>query len=74
MGVFKMSIQKKQNSDLADINVRINNMIFDAICKIGNGSITIIKQDKIVIQINVSEKINFDQQTENESFAKEAVL
>ncbi len=69
-----MSIQRKQTTDSAGINAAINTMIFDTICKIRDGSITIIKQDKIVIQINVSEKINFNQPTENESFAKEAVL
>jgi len=69
-----MSIQKKRSNGLTNINTMINNMIFDAICSIGNGSVTIIKQDKTVIQINVSEKINFDNQAASRDFVEEAVL
>ena len=69
-----MSIQKKTSSDLTGINPRINNMIFDAIYNIQNGSVTIIKQDKTVIQINVSEKINIDNQVMSSNFVEEAIL
>jgi hypothetical protein len=69
-----MSIQKKTNSNLTGITPKINNMIFDAIYNIQNGSVTIIKQDKTVIQINVSEKINFDNQLGSSNFVEEAVI
>lgn len=69
-----MSIQKKAGSDLTGINPRINNMIFDAIISIQNGSVTIIKQDKTVIQINVNEKIIFDNQAGSGNFVEEAII
>jgi hypothetical protein len=74
MGVFKMGIQRKRSNSITNINTMINNMIFDAICNIVNGSVTIIKQDKTVIQINVSEKISLDDEALSEDFVKEAVL
>lgn len=69
-----MSIRKKASRDFAGINQRVNNMIFDAIYNIQNGSVTIIKQDKTVIQINVSEKINFDNQAGSGNFVEEAII
>lgn len=69
-----MSIQKNPNNNLKATNPKINNMIFDAIYNIQNGSVTIIKQDKTVIQINVSEKINFNNQHGSSNFVEEAVI
>lgn len=69
-----MDVQAKQSRDLNYTNPGINNMIIDAICNIGNGSVTIIKQDKTVIQINVSERISFGNQTLSSNVVEEAIL
>jgi len=74
MGEIEMSIHKKQNRDSIDITAIMNNIVFKSICKIQNGSITIIKQDNSIIQVNVNEKIHFEKQIENEDFVEGVLL
>lgn len=68
-----MSISKNKNRDSFSRPI-ISNIVFDAACKIQNGSIKIIKQDNIVIQININEKIILDNRVCIENFAEEVIL
>lgn len=72
-GGVEMSISNSKKSDSLS-RVVISNIVLNEACKIQNGSIKIIKQDNIVIQINVNEKIILDNQVQKENFVEEAVL
>ena len=50
-----MNNSKKQNSSVLETALKL--MISDIASNIKNGSVTVIKQDDLVIQINVNEKI-----------------
>jgi len=69
-----MSIHKMQNRDSLGNTAIMNSIVSKAICKMQNGSITIVKQDNTIIQINVNERINFENQIKNEDFIKGAKL
>ncbi len=55
-----MVIQKTQNKDTTAAKTAMKNIVLHALCNIQNGSITVVKQDNIVIQVNVNETINLN--------------
>ncbi len=69
-----MSIHRKQNRDSIDILALMNNIVFKSICNIQDGSITIIKQDNSIIQVNINEKIQVDEHKKSEGFVEGVLL
>jgi len=70
---FKMAVSKNKNRSSKLNFMIIDNIVFNTACKIQNGSIKIIKQDNIIIQININEKIDFNNQGVNEQQVKEVI-
>lgn len=68
-----MSIAKSKNKDFLK-KTNMENMILNAACKIQDGSIKIIKQDNIIIQININERIVFNSWPENRNCLEEVAL
>lgn len=68
-----MAVSKNKNRSSKLNFMIIDNIVFNTACKIQNGSIKIIKQDNIIIQININEKIDFNNQGVNEQQVKEVI-
>lgn len=68
-----MAISKSKNRNSA-FNFRVvDNIVFNTASKIQNGSIKIIKQDNIIIQININEKIIINNTAINDEYVKEVL-
>ena len=67
-----MGIQKTQSKDTAATKAVMKNIILNALCNIQNGCITVVKQDNIVIQVNVNESIILDKKQANRNLSEEA--
>jgi len=70
---FKMVVSKSKNRSSKLNFMIIDNIVYNTACKIQNGSIKIIKQDDIIIQININEKFDFNHQGVNEQHEKEVI-
>ena len=68
-----MAVSRNKNRSSKLNLMIIDNIVFNTACKIQNGSIKIIKQDNIIIQININEKIDFNNQGVNEQQVKEVI-
>lgn len=68
-----MIVPKSKNRNSAHNFKVIDNIVFNTARKIQNGSIKIIKQDNIIIQININEKIVIDNAYVNEEHVKEVL-
>ena len=70
---FKMVVSKSKNRSSKLNFMIIDNIVYNTACKIQNGSIKIIKQDDIIIQININEKFDFNHQGVSEQHEKEVI-
>ncbi|AEV69275.1 DUF2292 domain-containing protein [Acetivibrio clariflavus] len=68
-----MVVSKSKNRSSKLNFMIIDNIVYNTACKIQNGSIKIIKQDDIIIQININEKFDFNHQGVNEQHEKEVI-
>ncbi|HOQ01552.1 MAG TPA: DUF2292 domain-containing protein [Acetivibrio clariflavus] len=68
-----MVVSKSKNRSSKLNFMIIDNIVYNTACKIQNGSIKIIKQDDIIIQININEKFDFNHQGVSEQHEKEVI-
>ncbi len=68
-----MSISKKDR-EFTGIKAIMNNIVLSTACEMQNGSITIIKQDNTIIQVNINEKIDLSSQADAGNIVEEAVI
>ncbi|MDS1030780.1 DUF2292 domain-containing protein [Bacillota bacterium LX-D] len=61
----------KKKSDIV-VKTKLKNTLLEALYTIQNGSITVIKQDNTIIQINLNETIFLGDQSIKENVAKGA--
>jgi hypothetical protein len=67
-----MGMQSKGMDDLRTRN-RMNEILFKKLHDMHNGSITIIKQDNTVIQINIRNRFCFTERDNTDIFMEEVV-